>query len=117
MGWFYKAHASRGGSTSQGRHCRGERILTRESQKAHWEVRSGFSIRSPEIRYSPAIGRDLVGYNDLRAALGLEFIHLSGFTGLFEVGVVFEREIRYRSQTPPVFYPNTTMFLHTGLAY
>jgi len=61
---------------------------------------------------------DLVGYNDLRFAVGLEFIRLGGLTGLFEAGVAFERELRYRSQFPPtVFYPNTTMFLRAGLAY
>ncbi|MHC4181330.1 MAG: hypothetical protein ACYSWU_27855, partial [Planctomycetota bacterium] len=51
---------------------------------------------------------DLVGYNDLRASVGLEFIRLSGLTGLFEVGVSFDRELRYRSLSPTSFYPNTT---------
>jgi hypothetical protein len=60
---------------------------------------------------------DLVGYNDLRVALGLEFIQLGGLTGLFEGGVAFERELRYRSRSPAVFYVNTTMFLRAGLVY
>lgn len=60
---------------------------------------------------------DLVGYNDLRFSVGVEFIRLSGLTGLFEMGVSFEREIRYRSLSRPIFRPNTTMFLRTGLTY
>ena len=68
-------------------------------------------------RLDPAISPDLVGYNDLRFSVGLEFIRLNGLTGLFELGVSFNRELRYRSQAPTVFYPNTTMFLRTGLAY
>jgi hypothetical protein len=60
---------------------------------------------------------DLVGYNDLRFSVGLEFIRLGGLTGLFEVGVAFDRELRYGNHLPAVFYPNSTMFLRTGLAY
>ncbi len=68
-------------------------------------------------RVAPGISPDLVGYNDLRFAVGVEFIRLNGLTGLFEVGVAFERELRYHSESPTVFYPNTTAFLRAGLAY
>lgn len=60
---------------------------------------------------------DSVDYNDLRFSVGLEFIRLSGLEGMFEVGLAFDREVRYRSLAPPVFYPNTTVFLRAGLAY
>jgi hypothetical protein len=68
-------------------------------------------------RVDPGLSPDLVGYNDLRFSVGLEFIRLGGLKGLFEAGVSFDRELRYRSHLPTVFYPNTTMFLRGGLAY
>jgi len=54
---------------------------------------------------APAVANqiDSIDYNDLRFA--------------FEVGLAFEREIRYRSSSPPVFRPNSTVFLRGGLAY
>ena len=59
---------------------------------------------------------DLVGYNNCEA-VGVEFIRLGGLTGLFETGVAFERNLRYKSMSPAKYYPNTTVFLHAGLAY
>ncbi len=60
---------------------------------------------------------DSVDYNDLRCGVGLEFMNQGGLNGLFEVGVAFEREIRYRSKLPEVVHPNTTVFLRGGLGY
>lgn len=60
---------------------------------------------------------DEVDYNDYRAAVGLEFIRPNGFTGLFEVGFAFEREILYQSGSPESFKPKETVFLRGGLAY
>jgi hypothetical protein len=57
-----------------------------------------------------------VDYNDLRAALGVEFDSYSRFDGLFEVGLAFERELYYRSATP-TFHPTPTVFLGGQLAY
>ena len=59
---------------------------------------------------------DSADYNDMRVALGLEFIRLNGLTGLFEAGLAFEREILY-GKSPDVFEPNSTVFLRGGVAY
>jgi hypothetical protein len=60
---------------------------------------------------------DLIGYNDLRFAVGLDFTRLNNLKGLFETGICFERQIRSRSLSPEVFYINTTVFVRGGLAY
>jgi hypothetical protein len=60
---------------------------------------------------------DFVDYDDIRVALGLEFKRPGGLTGLFEGGVAFERQLRYSSLLPEVFYLNTTFFLRAGLAF
>jgi len=58
---------------------------------------------------------DRVDYNDYRAAIGLEFDRHNSISGLFEVGISFERELYYRSGT--VYKPSTTYFLRGGLAF
>ena len=60
---------------------------------------------------------DSIDYNDLRVALGLEFIRPGGMTGLFEVGVAFDREIRYQEPTAMIFRPDPNVLLRAGLAY
>ena len=60
---------------------------------------------------------DLVDYNDMRVALGLEFKRLGSLTGWFESGFAFERELRYRYQHPIVYYPQSTFFLRAGMAF
>jgi len=56
-------------------------------------------------------------YNDIRIAVGLEFKTYRNFTGLFEVGGAFSRELRYRDLGLPNYFPNNTVFLRGGLAY
>ncbi len=58
-----------------------------------------------------------VDYNDFRVALGLEFAGPRGRSGLFEVGLSFERELRYELGDPPRFIPDPSVFLHAGLAF
>ena len=65
----------------------------------------------------PGNPQDSFDYNDMRFALGVEFIRLNGLTGLFEVGVAFERELRYRRNDPSVFHADTAVFVRGGLAY
>jgi len=60
---------------------------------------------------------DQVDYNDLRFAVGVEFLRQSGLSGMFEVGLAFERELRYASGLPRAFYLNSTVFVGAGLAY
>lgn len=59
---------------------------------------------------------DQYDYNDLRAALGVEFDNETGLDGLIEVGIAFERELVVRS-TGEEFSPSTTIFLRAGASY
>ena len=54
-------------------------------------------------------------YNDLRAAVGVEFNTPNSLRGLFEAGIAFEREI-FRADIG-AFNLNSTVFLRGGLAY
>lgn len=58
-----------------------------------------------------------VDYNDIRFAMGTEFVRQQGFKGRFEVGVSFERELYYHPPEPRLFKPNPTVFLGAGLSY
>ena len=60
---------------------------------------------------------DRFDYNDIRIALGLRFETLREFNGYFEVGFACSRELIYRSDFPPAFYPNNTVYLGAGLSY
>ena len=60
---------------------------------------------------------DSVDYNDLRGGVGVEWINNGGLSGLFEVGIAFEREIRYRYYLPTVVRPNPTVYMRGGLTY
>ena len=63
----------------------------------------------------PAAGDvDSVDYNDMRVGVGLEFNNPGRISGLFEVGVAFERELIYRNGPPDEFNPNTTVYLRAG---
>lgn len=61
-------------------------------------------------------GMDQYDYNDMRAALGVEFNNLNGFDALVEAGVAFERQLVVRS-TDEEFSPSTTVFLRVGVTY
>ncbi len=57
-----------------------------------------------------------VDYNDLRVAVGLEWLTLRGFGGFFEVGLAFERELLF-AETPGVFEPDPMVFLGGGVHF
>jgi hypothetical protein len=80
-----------------------------------WTIR-----RNPDIYNGvlyPVINADLVDYDDIRIAVGLDFKTLRQTTGYFEVGLSCSRELNYKSGLPPTFYPNNTVFLGAGLSY
>lgn len=56
-----------------------------------------------------------VDYNDIRAGVGLEFDRFNGISGLFEVGIAFERELY--GDGGVLFTPNNTVFLRGALAW
>jgi hypothetical protein len=61
---------------------------------------------------------DLVDYNDIRVALGVEAKRVpGGLTGLFEVGGAFDRELAYRSLAPAAFRPDPAFFLRAGVIF
>jgi len=71
----------------------------------------------PEVDAAIRGQRDQFDYNDIRMAVGLEFYTPRNFDGSFEAGVAFERELRYKSGLPSVYYPKPTVYLRGGLAY
>jgi hypothetical protein len=78
-----------------------------------WQItRADFGILSPVSGQ-----RDFFDYNDIRIAVGLEFKTYRNFSGLFEVGGAFSRELLYRSLSPAAYYPRNTVYLRGGLAY
>ena len=60
---------------------------------------------------------DLVDYNDIRFALGVDFKRPGGTTGFFEAGYAFDRQLVYASQMPDTFTPNGTFYLHSGFTF
>jgi hypothetical protein len=56
-------------------------------------------------------------YNDLRAALGLQFVQTAGVDGFFEVGFAFDREIVYVESPQDHYKPGTTLFLGGGVTW
>ncbi|MEN6458646.1 MAG: hypothetical protein ABFC63_06915 [Thermoguttaceae bacterium] len=65
----------------------------------------------------PRYSADLVDYDDIRVAVGLEFKTLRQMTGDFEVGLACSRELNYRSGLPSSYYPSNTVFVGAHLSY
>jgi hypothetical protein len=83
-------------------------MLRGEYGGGNWTVKRAFGIPG-EI--------DSVDYNDIRVATGLEFDRTAGVHGLLEVGVAFNREILFRSNVPPSYFPTTTVFIGGAIGY
>lgn len=60
---------------------------------------------------------DRFDYNDIRVGVGLEFDTPRNWKGLFEVGGTFNREVLFRSEIPPTFRPDPTVYLRAALAF
>lgn len=60
---------------------------------------------------------DAFDYDDIRIAVGLEFLTPRNLNGWFEAGGAFSRKLHYLSGLPQDFHPNNTFFLRAGLAY
>ena len=60
---------------------------------------------------------DTFDYNDIRVGVGLEFKTVRQFTGMFEVGGAFSREVVYRSYQPHAYYPNNTVYIRAGMSF
>ena len=83
-----------------------------------WTIRRNPDIYNglPPYNY-PAMSHDLVDYDDIRIAAGLEFKTLRHLNGYFEVGLSCDRQLNYESGLPSAFYPNNTVFIGAGLSY
>ena len=97
------------------------------SQRIHWsglvgdEVQDWAYIAGEFTGDAWAIRRsdgsdDLVVLSDYRLVLGMERKVLGGLSSHFEIGYVFGRRIRYRSDTPD-FRPTDTVMLRGGVMY
>lgn len=60
--------------------------------------------------------QDIVSYSDLRLLFGFEQRYVNGRSLLLEIGVVFDREIEFKSNNGD-FDPSTTGLLRTGVVY
>ncbi len=100
-----------------------QRLTTWGTTEWWWYVRGEYGGGAWTIKRDPAnlVGggsQDSVDYNDLRVALGLEFVAMSGLNGYFEIGAAFDREVYYVSRTPTSYFrPNNTVFLRAGITY
>ncbi len=68
-------------------------------------------------RAPPIDNFEQVDYNDIRVAVGLDWMALRGWGGFFEVGVSFSRELVYKNLDPPTFKPDPMVFLGTGVTF
>jgi hypothetical protein len=68
-------------------------------------------------RHYPSMSHDVVDYDDIRIAVGLEFKTLRQLNGYFEVGLSCARELNYQSGLPATYYPNNTVFIGAKLSY
>ena len=74
-----------------------------------WTIKRAFGPDTGSI--------DLVDYNDIRFALGIELRGMRGATGFFEGGYAFNRQLIYASGEPGTFTPNGTCYLHAGASF
>jgi hypothetical protein len=71
---------------------------------------------------NPALGAeanqiDLVDYDDIRFALGVDFKRPGGMTGFFEGGYAFQRQLNYASGLPGNVFLLGTGYVHAGVSF
>ena len=80
--------------------------------------RRGVDRQAVALRHHPEENQiDLVDYNDIRVALGIDFKRCTGQTGFVEGGYAFQRELDYASGLPSTFVPNGTAYVHAGVSF
>jgi hypothetical protein len=72
---------------------------------------------NPNGFFYPKYSHDLVDYNDIRVAVGLEFKTPRQMEGHFEAGLSCSRQLNYLSGLPASYYPRNTVFIGGGLSY
>lgn len=82
-----------------------------------WYVRGEYGGGSWTVHRAVTDEFDKVDYNDIRVALGVDWIALRGWQGFFETGVAFDRELVYRSTPADDFKPDPMIFLGAGVSF
>jgi len=77
-----------------------------------WTVKRSADATKPEDNQV-----DLVDYDDIRVALGIDFRRPAGVTGFFEGGYAFQRQLVYASGLPGSFNPDGTAYVHAGVSF
>ena len=77
-----------------------------------WTIKRSAAATHPEQNQI-----DLVDYDDIRVALGIDFRRPAGVTGFFEGGYAFQRELNYASGLPSSFDPNSAFYVHAGVSF
>ena len=93
-----------------------QRMTTIGNTEWWWFVAGEYGGDSWSVERA-AGGEDFFDYNDLRVSAGFEWTTLSGYRGLVEVGYVFDREVIYKSGSPPFIEPDDTFMVRGGLTF
>ena len=81
-----------------------------------WTIKRSLDPTNPNFKNENG-QIDLVDYDDIRVALGIDFRRPAGVTGFFEGGYAFQRELNYASGLPSTFTPNGTAYVHAGVSF
>lgn len=92
------------------------RLTTIGTTEWWWYVSGEYGMGSWTVERAEGFG-DQVDINDLRVTGGLEWVALSGTRGIIEVGYVFNRKLKYRSDQPNELKLDDTVMLRAGLAF
>lgn len=96
------------------------RLPQRTTADVWWYVRGDYGGDTWTIKRTSGINVgaiELVDYNDVRVATGLEFYRLRGMRGYLEAGISFSRELVYEAGWTDKYKPDTAVFLGAGLAF
>lgn len=93
------------------------RLATLGTADWWWYLRGEYGGGAWTVRRAYTGDVERIDYNDIRVALGLEFISGPTLKGYFEVGGAFNREVLYVESPNDNFKPGETFFLGAGVAF
>jgi hypothetical protein len=82
-----------------------------------WTIKRSINPTSPPNYLAENDKIDLVDYDDIRVALGIDFRRPAGLTGFFEGGYAFQRQLNYASGLPSQFVPDGAFYVHAGVSF
>ncbi len=77
-----------------------------------WTIKRSADATHPEENQI-----DLVDYDDIRVALGIDFTRQGGQKGFFEGGYAFQRQLNYASGLPSDVNLDGAFYVHAGVAF